>query len=198
MIQKIGSEIGNKVLSQEFERFIDSLPDVEGFYYRGFPIISTYDSGVKLDGLLCAESYGVVIVHVYEEQEIRPSFIEMVDAVHLKIISLLSEVKSLMRKRQLSVPIKTVIYAPRLIDDAFDFEEDDVFLIQSQGEFLTAVHDEEWIGDANVRTVLSRLQSLSNLRTTKKRVNVKKDGSKGDTLKRLELDLATLNNRSEM
>lgn len=192
MIQVIGTPSDKGMLAETIESYIEQLPDADGFYYRGFPIISTYDGGIKLDGLCCSEQYGVLIVHICEEHTLKASFTEMVDQVHLRVMALLSEVKSLMVRRKLIVPVRSVVYAPRLINNSFEFEEEDLFVIRNKGEFDSNIESEEWNGEELLNVVLSRLQSLSSLRTSKKRDNVTTERSKGNTLKKLECDLATL------
>lgn len=193
MIQIIGLQSEKGLHSTLLEQAIEDLPNTNGVYYRNFPIISTFDGRVQLDALCCSDSYGVLIFHIYEDETLNPVFLEVVENAHLKVISLLSEVKSLLVKRSLVTPVYTFVYAPRLIDQEFDFEDDDIFLIRSSGEIGHILEVVDWNANENMRSVLSRLQSLTGLRNrTNRREYIKSVGSKGAVLRKLESDLATL------
>ncbi|WP_421255112.1 DEAD/DEAH box helicase [Aeromonas sp. 600282] len=192
-MQFIGSASKKGILAGNLEKEIDNIPDAEGVYYRNFPIISTFDGSIQLDALCCADDYGVLIFHIYEEQEYNVAFFETVENAHLRVISLLSEVKSLNRKRQLIVPVTSFVYAPRLINGEIDFEEDDMFIIRHTSELPQLLVASDWDAAINMKAVLSRMQSLTGLKSkTQKRDYLKSPDSKGAALRKLESDLATL------
>lgn len=193
MVQFIGSNSDKGILASSLEEAIKKLNDTEGVFYRNFPIVSTYDGSVQLDALCCTESYGVQIFHIYENQELNPIFLETVENAHLRVISMLSEVKSLTDKRRLIVPVNSYIYAPRLIGRDYEFEEDDMFIFYNENELSNLTKEIDWKGSENLRPVLSRLQSLTGLKSkTRPRTYINRDDSKGATLRKLESDLATL------
>lgn len=192
-MQFIGSVSKKGILADNLEKEVDNLPVTDGVYYRNFPIISTFDGSIQLDALCCSDDYGVLIFHIYEEQDYNVSFFDTVENAHLRVISLLSEVKSLSIRRQLIVPVTSFVYAPRLIDNELDFEEDDMFIIRHASELSQLLSKCEWDASNNMKAVLSRMQSLTGLKSkTQKREYIKKPDSKGATLRKLESDLATL------
>lgn len=192
-MQFIGSASKKGILATDLERGVSNLPETEGVYYRNFPIISTFDGAIQLDALCCSADYGVLIFHIYEEQDYNVGFFETVENAHLRVISLLSEVKSLTKKRNLIVPVNSFVYAPRLIDNEHDFEEDDMFVIRNTSEISQILEECDWDSADNMKAVLSRMQSLTGLKSkTQKREYLKRPDSKGATLRKLESDLATL------
>lgn len=192
MITLLGTPSVSQVASQQLDLIFGQELGLTGHFYRGFPVISSSEGGIKLDALLCTEEHGISIIHFLETRTISEDYVDRVDEVHLKICARLSELKELTKNRLLVVPVNSITYAP-LIPIGYDQALcDSVQLCRTPQEVLDAVCSVQFLQPELLKPTLSRLQSLSSLKKTKKRNYVTKDGSKGAVLKRLESELATL------
>ncbi|MFZ3463279.1 DEAD/DEAH box helicase [Vibrio harveyi] len=192
MITFLGTPAEAQVLGADLDKLFRQDLGLNGHFYRGFPIISSSEGGIKLDALLCTEECGVTIIHFHNERTITEDFVDHVDEVHLKVTARLSELKELTKNRRLVVPVNSVTYAP-LIPNSFDQEIADlVNLCRTPDKVLEAVKTETLVNPKLLKPTLSRLQSLSGLKKAKKRSYITKEDSKGAVLKKLENELATL------
>lgn len=192
MISFLGTPSVNQVVGSQLETFLGQDVGLEGYFYRGFPIISSSEGGIKLDAMLCTEECGVTIIHYLDERDVTEDFVEHVDEVHLKVQARLSELKVLTKNRQLIVPVTSLTYAPRVPMGFDDDTADAVQLCRTPQEVLESVKQVEFKHPELLSPTLSRLQSLSSLKKTKKRNYIKSPDSKGAVLKKLENELATL------
>lgn len=191
MIDILGQRRESDVSGQLLEAVIKKF-NFSGQFYHGFPVISSPEGGITLDGLLCSKEYGVVIFHYLKEESVTENLAELVDDVHLKVTAKLSEVRELTKSRKLVVPVKSIVYSPSGINYERGDIENEVLLSTTEEELRENIEGSIWEYPELFKTVLSRLQSLSNLKPKRKRSYVKEADSKGAVLKSLERALATL------
>jgi superfamily I DNA and RNA helicase len=192
MITFLGTPALDQAVGNHLDQIFGQDIGLTGHFYRGFPVISSSEGGIKLDALLCTEECGVSIIHFFNERAISEAYVDHVDEVHLKICARLTELKELTKNRKLVVPVNSITYAP-LVPFGFDEEiSEAIQLCRTPQEVLDAVKSETLSNSELLNPTLSRLQSLSSLKKTKKRSYITKDDSKGAVLKKLENELATL------
>lgn len=112
MITFLGTPALDQVVGNQLDDLFSQDVSLTGHFYRGFPIISSSEGGIKLDALLCTEECGVSIIHFFNERSISEDYVEHVDEVHLKICARLTELKELTKNRKLVVPVNSITYAP--------------------------------------------------------------------------------------
>lgn len=191
MIEFFGIESGNIALIRMFENALAAKPDVSGQYFRGFPVVYLSDSNLKLNGLLCSPELGVVICHVTEETQLNDDYLDSLDQIHMKFKSKLAEVKSLRINRKLHVPINTIVFCPN-VENAEGFSDEDIQFTSRIEDVTNAFVDVQWKHPECLNALLSNIQSLSKLKTAKKRFSVENDESKGSVLKKLDNMLSVL------
>ncbi|MCK6937120.1 ATP-binding domain-containing protein [Enterobacter roggenkampii] len=191
MIEFFGIESGNIALIRMFENALAAKPDVSGQYFRGFPVVYLSDSNLKLNGLLCSPELGVVICHVTEETQLNDDYLDSLDQIHMKFKSKLAEVKSLRINRKLHVPINTIVFCPN-VQNAEGFSDEDIQFTSRIEDVTNAFVDVQWKHPECLNALLSNIQSLSKLKTAKKRFSVENDESKGSVLKKLDNMLSVL------
>lgn len=192
MINFLGTPSLEQVVGNQLDQILSQDIGLNGNFYRGFPIISSSEGGIKLDALLCTEECGITIIHFCNERAVNEDFIVYVDEVHLKICARLTELRELTKNRRLIIPVNSVTYAP-LIPTKFDKDiSDAIQLCRTPEEVLNRIKEERFEHPHLLKPALSRLQSLSSLKKTKKRSYITKVDSKGAVLKALESELATL------
>ena len=192
MIDILGIPAKQSIAGQLLDTIMKTDLGIDGQYYRGFPILASSDGPIKLDALLCSKQHGVAIIHTIEGRHIDESFADHVDEVHLKITSKLSELKKLTKNRQLVVPVSSITFAPSVSEHDYKDIEDDIMLCRDKETLVRYLTDTNFTDPSLYEATLSRLQSLSSLRSRTKRTYVKKQDSRGAILKILESKLATL------
>ncbi|NWA70370.1 ATP-binding domain-containing protein [Serratia proteamaculans] len=191
MIDFFGIESGNIALIRMFEGALAAKQNVSGQYFRGFPVVYLSDSNLKLNGLLCSSELGVIICHVTEDSEINDDYLDSIDQIHMKFKSKLAEVKSLRVNRKLHVPINTLVFCPN-VQNSGEFSGEDVQFITDVEGIKNSFMDIHWDYPEYLNSLLSNIQSLSKLKSTKKRNSVENNESKGSVLKKLDNMLAVL------
>lgn len=191
MIELLGSPSEKSIVSGMLDNIIKEI-DIDGVYYRGFPILASSEGKIKLDGLLCSPNVGVVIFHFIEGRDIDSEFEDIVDEVHLKIMARLQEVKELTINRQLNVPITSITYGPMIPPSSYNDIQENILLCREKSDITNKISESSWLYPELFSNTLSRLQSLSNLNRRRIRGYVEKKTSKGAVLKDLENKLATL------
>lgn len=193
MLKILGVQKEGEILAPLLEKILNKRNDLSGYLYRGFPILSTSEHHITLDSVLCTEQFGVVIFHFLEGKEIPVDLIDIVDEVHLKVSSKLSELSELTVNRRLAVPVSSVVFAPSVTEQNNDEKLEERLCLSRNAEDINKyIEQEKWDRPDLLKCVLSRLQSLTSLKHRRRRGYVIKDDSKGAVLKQLENKLATL------
>lgn len=191
MIDILGTRKENQAAGAILEEQLTQANHLSGIFYRGFPLIAGSEGILSLDGLLCSNEIGVVIFHYVDGRDLDQNLIDNIDEVYLRLRARLSEVKELNIERELAVPIISVVFAPTFLkNNSNDYLRLNV--VKSLDEIKTLIMNSKWDNNHLFNTVLSRLQSLNNLKSKKKRQYVKQHSSKGYALQSLDKKLATL------
>lgn len=191
MIEFFGIESGNIALIRMFEGALSAKHNISGQYFRGFPVVYLSDSNLKLNGLLCSPELGVIICHVTEDSELKDDYLDSLDQIHMKFKSKLAEVKTLRVNRKLHVPINTIVFCPNA-QNVEEFSGEDIKFTSNVGDVTNSFMDIHWGHPECLNALLSNIQSLSKLKTAKKRFSVENDESKGSVLKKLDNMLSVL------
>lgn len=160
--------------------------------YTGYPIIGSIDGGVEIDAILISKKHGVVSFAIEEGKELHNNFQESIDDNYSKIQSRLTLNKELVNKRTLQVPITSVVYAPALLDTRLEFDKE-YQVLQSSSDLDSLLSQLSWVnGDSHYNSLLSTIQSISNLRKNSRRKSAKIPTSRGSLLRRLEESISNL------
>lgn len=179
------------ISSQKLADYFESREDIEGYLYLGYPIIGTIDGGYQIDALLLSEQHGAVIFHLIEgsyDSQLNIGVIQ--DENYTKLESKLKQHKDLTNKRNLSVELNSVSFAPAWINRS-EIESD--YPILTTNEDLTDYLDVRKIPpNGTHQRLISVIQSITTIRNKNKRAYVVKPNSKGARLKKLEESIANL------
>ena len=174
------------------EYFEGREDDSEGCLYTGYPIIGSIDGGVEIDAMLISKKYGVVSFVIEEGRELHENYRENIDDNFSKIQSRLTLNKDLVNKRTLQIPITSVVYAPALLDPNFE-SETDYPVLQTSNDLDSLLNQISWENsDSYYNSLVSTIQSITNLRKTSRRKTAKIPTSKGSLLRRLEESISNL------
>ena len=192
MIKRLGVTNERNEAGAILEKILDELDSLTGHYYSGFPVISSFEGNIKLDGLLCSEQIGVVIFHFVEGKDVSEGLADEIDSIHLRVTSKLQELKELTKGRTLLVPVTSITFAPAARHDVNEDLTERLLLCRNKEDLESQFSQIEWDKPELLNAAISKLQSLSGLQKRKQRVYVKDENTKGNVLKVLEDKLATL------
>ena len=188
MLDVVFGESASVVELRELRATLEAM-DVSGTLYLGYPVLSTADARIFVDALLVSESPGLVAFDV----SYRPTadgFAELSTRqgdIHAAIQNKLNEHRKLRKGRSLAVAINVVTCHPSLERT----ETDDVIacppaaLPDVLGEF-------DPVEEKYLRPLRAAIQCVSTLHPPRRRENVKKENSRGAVLKRIEQEIANL------
>ncbi|WP_316204719.1 DEAD/DEAH box helicase [Bradyrhizobium sp. SZCCHNS3004] len=168
--------------------------EISGTLYLGYPVLSTADAKVFVDALLVSRSHGLIAFDLSSHVDAHPSdeqianITERQNQIYASIYNKLNTHRDLRKGRNLGVTINVLTCHPSLEQV---IQEDDV-VICPPDELSRVLENFGPIQDGLLRPLNSAVQRVSTLRPLKRRENVTKVGSRGDILKRIEKEIANL------
>lgn len=168
--------------------------DLTGQAYTGYPILNSSDERSSIDAIWISEKYGVVVFDCVDGRSLSDYKINDVhDELYAAIQARLLVHKELLQKRQLQIPIRVVTFAPGVADDSAHGREE--YKICNRETLIEWLKSSAYDYSSDVfKKTLSVIQALSNLRRPKRERMPQKTDSRGAILKRLEDQIATLDN----
>lgn len=179
------------ISSARLANFFAHDTEYEGFLYIGYPIIGTAEGPFPIDAIWVSREKGLVIFNLIEGRELNKIEESQDDSAN-KLEAKLRGHKTLMKGRQIQVPISVVTFAPARSDVAKHSTEDYVICNESNlKEWLETI---EWPDSSVYQELVAVIQAISTIRKGRKKREVKREDSRGAKLKRLEDSIANLDN----
>lgn len=189
--------VNDKVVATlDLQRFFETNQQYNGLIYLAYPIIRLEGKLKQVDALWLSEEFGLVIFDLQEGTETRNSdeIKELHDEIYIQISQRLIEEPKLRKERDLDVEIQIIEYNPSL---------------ESKKGLLSkpiAGHEnlkrkierlKKWRSPHKYPALVSTVQAAIQLKSKKKRSNVKSSNSKGALIKETENAIAILDNEQE-
>lgn len=172
------------------ERLADQH-ELSGELFIGYPIIRTSNGGYTSDALLISLETGIVVFDLIEGPSVDADYRNRQDDSANKLEAHLKSHPEMMNRRHLLIPIHTLSFAPAVtaaVGDGDDYPvANDTNLIDLLRLLRWSDHSFEVYSSA-----LAIIQSTSTIRKNRTRREIKEEGSRGEKLKRLEDEIATL------
>lgn len=182
------------VSTDVLEQSLEALQNIEGEAFTGYPLIATPDGKYSIDATLVSPSKGIVLFDLIEGPEVG-EYTERQDDLANKIEARLKLHRELVKGRHLRVPLWVISFAPG-IDNIESVAVPDYPLVNEHGlaNVLNALDWPESSEDL-YRLTLSAIESLSSIRKSRSKREVRRADSRGAKLKQLEDSIATLDHR---
>ena len=177
------------VASGKLIEALSTRTDWTGRLFVGYPIIGTVEGPHRVDALWVSER-GIVVFDLVEGRE--PGDYEgRQDDTANKIDAQLRVHPTLVRRRQLRIPIHTISFSPTVDGSVAGPAEG---LLSGPDTILAEIESLEWENfEQDVyRNALSVIESVATIRRSRARRTFQNDDSRGAKLKRLEDSIATL------
>lgn len=166
-------------------------PFLSGELFIGYPIIRTSNGGYTIDALLISSETGIVVFDLIEGPTVDEDYRHRQDDSANKLEAHLKSHPELMNRRRLLIPIHTLSFAPAVT--AATIGGDD-YPIANDTNLTDRLRLFRWTDRSSevYSSALAIIQSTSTIRRSPTRRDIKEEGSRGEKLKRLEGEIATL------
>ena len=179
--------------SMELTKLLSGPTGLSGQLFIGYPIIGTSEGPHMIDALLISEDRGIAIIDLIEGDRTRGYELRQDDSAN-KLEARLKLHRNLLQRRQLLIPIHTVSFAPGVNKPEAHAELD--YPIANRDTLVEALKHFEWHNPKPeiYKATLSAIESISTIRQSRARREIRREDSRGAKLKGLEDSIATLDN----
>ncbi|HOV77852.1 MAG TPA: ATP-binding domain-containing protein, partial [Sedimentisphaerales bacterium] len=170
------------------------IEGLSGECFFGYPLIPTPEGKYFIDATLVSREKGVVLFDLVEGTDVG-NYAARQDDLANKIEAKLKLHKELVKGRDLIPPLNVITFASAL-RDVEKLARDGYLLANERnlGEILSGLSWQDGSDDL-YRMTLSAIESLSSIRKSRSKREVRKPDSRGGKLKKLEDSIATLDHR---
>lgn len=183
------------VASDALAQGLGTIQDIQGKVFMGYPLIATPDGKYSIDATLVSPAKGIVLFDLIEGSDVG-EYAERQDDLANKIEARLKLHRELVKGRQLQVPLSVISFAPRC-RNIKAVAKNGYPIVNERGlaGVLNTLKSWQHEGDDLYRMTLSAIESLSSIRKSRAKRQVRRADSRGAKLKRLEDSIATLDHR---
>lgn len=162
--------------------------NLTGTLYTGYPIIASADEMIVIDAMLTCREHGLVVIdYLNPAQSVASGDLQArQDDLYNALQRKLLEYKPLVEKRQLSVKISVLTFAPS--DDAKQLDG----TVASPATLIGVLREFPPIDADKLKLVNAAVQRVATIKPTTKRTNVSKPDSRGSVIQRIEREIANL------
>lgn len=191
MVNVVRGDLAKPVSSKRLAEHFEDRTDINGTLYLGYPIIGTPQGGYPIDALLVSKEHGIVIFNIIEGTNADSDWKEAQDESVNKIQAKLLQYNFLTKKRKLMVEIGIVTYAPALSPRPTD-TSDEYTVVVDESDLTAFLCSQKWFNSSYFESLNSVIQAITSIRKRKQRNYVKREGSRGARLLKLEDSIANL------
>ena len=177
--------------STELANLLSQQTDLFGLLLIGYPIIGTAEGPHVIDAIYISNDRGVVIFDLIEGTDTKNYECRQDDSANKLEAKLRLHPKLLMR-RELLVPIRTISFAPGVL--RLDEHIKEGYPLANHNTLVNDIKNfERTAPELQIyKATLSAVESISTIRQSRTRRQLKREDSRGAKLKKLEASIATL------
>jgi superfamily I DNA and RNA helicase len=185
---KITKPEQSKQLIDVVKKYMDDH-DETGTLYLGYPLTANADEAVTVEALWVTESKGMIAFVFGNAKDSIEQLKEQQDSLYYNIDFYLKKYSTLRKGRNLAFTPLVVTVLPNKVEYA---DENNEYLFCTCSEIPLHVKEFNGFDKEIYKRLCEVLQKVSEIKPRKKRANVKKTGSYGDIIKRIEKEIANL------
>ncbi|PTQ55810.1 MAG: helicase [Candidatus Carbobacillus altaicus] len=185
---------GKPAATQLLEQALGAIEGLSGECFFGYPLIATPEGRYFVDATLVSREKGVVLFDLVEGPDVG-DYAARQDDLANKIEAKLKLHKELVKGRRLIPPLNIITFAPAI--DAVERLAKEDYPLANERNLAKILSAFSWqdSSDDLYRMTLSAIESLSSIRKSRSKREVRKPDSRGGKLKKLEDSIATLDHR---
>ena len=194
MLEVTHGQASNQIVATRLVNLLSDL-DLDGSLYIGYPVVATADESVTVDALLITMQHGLVAFvfdeHVPDlatEGDVWTTREDRQDYLFVAVENSLRRHPALRKGRKLAVVVQTIM----IVTDAADVPPD------IEGEYAeiesapTVLQYFPPLSPQYFRPLQAALQRVTTIKPPKRRASLSSNESKGAILKKLEAEIANL------
>jgi superfamily I DNA and RNA helicase len=193
MIDVVYGQTKKKPIADKLAEAIDPL-ELHGTLYIGYPVIASADEPIAVDSLLVSQEHGLIafafetsLPSIDDDQGWKRLKDEQ-DRIYFALRTYLAKYESLRDGRHLGVSVNTLTVVPRLTEVPAGAN----LLVTDIAGLAESLQDLPALPLKYQTALNAALQRVSTLRPSKKRASVTTASSRGGILKKLEQEIANL------
>lgn len=185
----VRGRISNVVATKELIKTIEKRENQEfnETLYLGYPLSASAESAVTVDALLLSEKSGLV-AFIFSDLTDAYAIAEEQGELFFQLTNTLTQYPSLRKGRSLAFEPHVISVVPKEIDGDLD----EGYTISTFEALLETINNAPIFDNKYHRVLVESLQKIASIKPRKKRENVKSPGSKGDIIKKIEKEIANL------
>ncbi|PKM40552.1 MAG: RNA helicase [Firmicutes bacterium HGW-Firmicutes-9] len=186
----VRANISNIFATKELIKILSSRSDqlVIETLYTGYPLSANIDGNITVDALLVSERFGLV-AFIFESADNSHDIIENQGELFFQLTNTLTQYSGLRKGRTLAFEP----YVISIVPESLLAQNTENGYVISTFETLSNTLENLPVFDTDYFHVLvESLQKIASIKPRKKRDNVKISGSKGDIIKKIEKEIANL------
>lgn len=185
---KISQPVPTESLVNTITKYFEENEDDTGSLYLGYPLSANADYKVTIDALLISKKCGAIIFVFPKDIGNNELIKEEQDTMYYNLDFYFKKYISLKKGRNLSFSPKVISVVPTIISDI----NDPNYIVVSDKEIPDILNDEIELDDDTYQKICEALQKVASIKPKKKRQNVKDSKSFGGKIKRIEKEIANL------
>ncbi|MBW9159611.1 DEAD/DEAH box helicase [Clostridium tagluense] len=192
MVSIVWGPIKNYAVSNRLADYFTNRTDIEGVLFFGYPILTNDENTYSIDATLVSLQHGVVLFELIKDSNVR-DLTDYQDDVINTLNSKLIKNKKLMDRRTLRAKLSIVSFAPMWNES--EIEEDIEYELATNEDGLDEFLKQNiWAEPKLYNILLQSIQAITTIKIKPKREKVKNEHSRGAKIKRLEEEIANLDN----
>ncbi len=193
MVTIITGTTNKPVSSDRLKDYFRNHDEFDGILYIGYPIIGTVEGAYPIDALWVSPKQGLVVFNLIEGKELG-NYQDCQDDSYNKVEARLKGHRELVCKRQLQVLINIITFAPAIVKLSIDDVDIADYPVCNENTLTDQIREIHWRYPEYYERLISVLQSVSMIRKSRKKREVKHTTSRGAKLQKLEESIANLDN----
>lgn len=188
-IEIIWGKVTNRLAIENLIHTLNTL-SINGTLYLGYPILASADSNVTVEALLVSQSPGLVAFNFPEQNLPIEELKEMQDKLGYAIDANLSKHDSLRQGRRIGVTANIISY---FVEQRSDLQSSGNGYLFANGENLSEYFRKCTVVPQDlIRPLHAAIQRVTTIKPQKRRNNVALNNSRGAILKKIEKNIANL------
>lgn len=163
--------------------------DETGTLYLGYPLTANAEEAVTVEALWVTKTKGMIAFIFGDNQDSLSQLKEQQDALYYNIDFYLKKYSSLRRGRNLAFSPLVMTLMPNELKETDDSDE---YIFCTNEEITSYINDFHGFDKAVYKRLCEVLQKVSEIKPRKRRANVKKEDSYGAIIKKIEKEIANL------
>lgn len=156
--------------------------------YTGYPLSANADGNITADALLVSERYGLV-AFIFTSSDDAKDIIEQQGKFFFQLTNTLTQYISLRKGRSLAIEPSVISIVPRKYESN-EIEKD--YILSTFDDLQDVLSGIPEFNQEYYQVLVESLQKIASIKPRKKRENVKNSGSKGDIIRKIEKEIANL------